>query len=108
MWMESLVQSDCIFSQCPTAKDGQQEQMVKNVRWKQRWEGNVWFWRGEILALVAAGSSQAGGCTLHEELYFPGGWSAGGCAAGLMACDDGLGRRVPCLSCIGWCVAGQT
>lgn len=58
---------------CPTAKDGQQEQMVKNVRWKQRWEGNVWFWRGEILALVAAGSSQAGGCTLHEELYFPGG-----------------------------------
>jgi len=45
--------------------------MVKNVRWKQRWEGDVWLWWREVLTLMAAGSSQAGGCIVHEELCFP-------------------------------------
>lgn len=44
----------------PSAEGGQQEQMVKNERWKQRWEGDV-------LALVAAGTRQVGGCTLFPR-----------------------------------------
>ena len=68
--MESLAQPDH-FLLCTYCQDGQQEQMVKNVRWKQRWEGDVWLWWREVLTLMAAGSSQAGGCIVHEELCFP-------------------------------------
>lgn len=39
--------------------------MVKNERWKQRWEGDMRLagW-GDVLALVAAGTRQVVGCTL--------------------------------------------